>query len=743
MRRAADPSPPEAIRPAAQAGVWRAAVAVGDAAAVAVRAVSRARWQPKCPTIVLTHLASGLVVAMLASACGDQVLVRRAPEKPEDVVLLVDEDAGVDKREITTDAHAVLGVAPTHGTFAGGTLAVIRGNGFTDEARVWFGDHSIDPDQVTAIDPNRIQVVVPPGSPGPADVTVQIGDDESTRRQIDGGYTYDPFAVEPAVGSTSGGTLITLIGFDTDWDDSTEVLIDLEPCEVVEVRQPKDGLQELDCRTPAGTPGQKVVSVSSGTKDPVSVTGGFAYSESATNFEGGLSGRALDDVLQITVLDDLFGEPLGGATVFLDGAGSEPEWLSQTDDAGRVSFAGKLGPRRMVTVAGPCIQPLTVVDVPVDTLTLYVAPILTPDCLPPNFDIPRFGGSAGAAILNRVSGELSWGQGIELKRKSWRNVPPPADDTEEQVAYVLELASSTRSEFQLPSRVNIVTPTDQGALGYGFDFETRSTGNLTLYALAGIERSVARGREFTPYVMGVVKGVDPTDAEARPIIAMDIVLDHSLLLDVTPPPIAKRGPDRMTFDVFLRVGRSGYIPLPQTRRTLPLPIGDQVRFSGLPALAKALTGAQYVVSATGVTGVDEGYPVADIEALATRSTDKALPVGGFIEVPRLLEPAPDGVWDGRRLSTDPDIEGQFDLWTFNIDAGNGSFHWRIVAPRNRAEVELPDLTVAGARLPTSAATIRTSAARVSDFDYGTLPQRGFGTGGWAAYSADVAQTIIE
>jgi hypothetical protein len=175
---------------------------------------------------------------------------------------------------------------------------------------------------------------------------------------------------------------------------------------------------------------------------------------------------------------------------------------------------------------------------------------------------------------------------------------------------------------------------------------------------------------------------------------------------------------------------------------LPLPIGDEVRFSGLPALAKALNGAQYVVSAKGVTGLTEGYPIADIEALATRSTDRSLPVTGFIEVPRLVEPTGQ-TWDGKRLHADPDIEGDFDLWTFNVEAGGGSFHWRIVAPRNRPDIALPNLAVAGLQLPRSAALIRTSAARIRDFDYGKLSQSGFGTGGWAAYSVDVVQTILE
>ncbi len=703
-----------------------------------------ARYRTGARAVLPLVPAVGSVLALgaLAAACSDRVLSPRVvAEEPEDTVILIDADGGVEREPLDTDPHALLGIDPAHGPFSGGQLAVVRGNGFSSQVRVWFADEELSEGEVTAVDPGRIQVRVPAGQPGAVDISVQNGDDEATFRTLPEAYKYDAFAVDPSTGSVVGGTLVTLVGSGIGWTSETEVLIDLAPCEVVEIRDNGGGIQELDCRTPEGSPGAKVVTTRTGAESPVSVTGAFTYDESATDFEGGSSGAQLDEFLEVTVLDDFLGERLPGVSVIL-GDGSREDRVALTDDSGVASFAGDLGPTQTVTVAGPCVQPITVVDLPSEALTLYVTPILTPDCVPPSLDIPRFGGSAGAAPLNYFKGELSWGTGIEFKRASWRNVPRPSDESEEQVAYVFELASNSRVQFSLPSRFDVVTPSAPGALGYEFDLDTRNTGNLTLYALAGIERQVGSDRVFTPYVMGVVQGVDPTNEDLRPIIPMDIMLDHQLSVEVTQPLSQSRGPDRVELDVLLRVGRTGFIPLPHTTRSLLLPIAEAVEFQGVPPLVGGLRDAEYVVVATAVTGLDESLPVADMEALATRSTDSAVVMDRFIEVPRLKAPAPAAQWDARSLELDGSIAGDFDLWALEMLARGGALEWRIVAPRQTTRIELPDVSAVGATALEGPVSIQVHAARLRDFDYGSLRQRAYGVGGWSAYSADVISVVV-
>src|SRR5690606_25226806 len=86
--------------------------------------------------------------------------------------------------------HAILSVAPNHGSFNGGQTVPIRGNGFKSDVRIWFGDKELEPEQVVPVDSGRVQVTVPPGSPGPVDVIAQNGSDASTRARLPAAYIY-------------------------------------------------------------------------------------------------------------------------------------------------------------------------------------------------------------------------------------------------------------------------------------------------------------------------------------------------------------------------------------------------------------------------------------------------------------------------------------------------------------------------------------------------------------------------
>ena len=132
---------------------------------------------------------------------------------------------------------------------------------------------------------------------------------------------------------------------------------------------------------------------------------------------------------------------------------------------------------------------MTLVDVPVDTVTVYLDPVLSPACFDGSGDLPSGGGSFGTA--SSIAGELVWPETEEFRRGGWENVPAPASDDEVKVAYVFQLALDPTSRFRLPSGVTAVTPVSKGTAGYTF-FLTAAPGNYTLYALAGIEN---RGHE--------------------------------------------------------------------------------------------------------------------------------------------------------------------------------------------------------------------------------------------------------
>lgn len=650
-------------------------------------------------------------------------------------IVSVDGSAEDAKSELPPVApHAVLGVDPPHGPFKGGTRAMIRGNGFSSNARVWFGDVEVPKSDMVGVDPQRIQVTVPPGAPGAADVTVQNGDDESTRATLTGGYTYDSFYAEPSSGPTSGGTLVTLHGRGTSWDEDTEVEIDRKPCEVVEVQGP----ETLVCRTPPGTQGSKPIRVSTADGVDVDVLDAFIYGNSDNGFRGGLSGDPLGTHLKVLAFDDFSGNAVPGVTVILgDDAEAGPKATTNVDGVA-VFSEPDLGPTQTVTLAVRCFQPVTFFDVPVDTLTVYLRPVLSPAC-GAGGELPPSGGTFGQG--STIRGEVVWDPTGEFFRQGWTNVPSPKTETEKEVAYVFRLASSPTDAFSLPSAVDAVTPEDPGSRGYSFSLFS-APGNFTLYALAGIEDRSKSPPQFTAYEMGIVRGVavKPGQTEEDIYLPVNVPLDHALTLELEPPTVTERGPDRIETTLAIRVENAGYALLPNGRQTRLLPTSGPFTFVGVPPLISTLAGTEYVVTARAYTGAAAGLPLSAVGLLSATTTSSPLPLGPFVQVPALAAPASSSVWDGRTLDvTIPPGGAEVDLVLVDVQSGGGLVNWQIVAPGTRRTMTLPDLRLLGDDLGLiqGPITVQLSAAHIRDFVYGALRYRDLSERGWNAYARDI------
>ncbi len=519
-----------------------------------------------------------------------------------------------------SDPHAVLGVEPPHGPWSGGQLALVRGNGFSSEVRVWFGDAEIPATNVVPVDPKRVQIVVPPGKAGPIDVRVQNGTDASTDRTLPGGYSYDEFYAEPASGPTSGGTIITLHGEGTEWTAGTEVFVDLKPCNSVSVLSKT----EIECTTPPGTPGVKSLRVKTPDAVNVDVLDAFTYGDSDNGYKGGLSGQPLKDQLKVLALDSYEGAPISGATIVV-GDDLASATVKKTDGAGvAVVSDPNLGPKRTVTIAAKCFSPITFVDVPVDTVTAYLDPVLSPKCASEG-DPPPVGGSG--SLSGAVTGELLWTGNKEFERAGWTNVPIPKGANEKLVAYVFRLASDPENDFQLPGQSYAVTPDSPGTAGFQYQL-TVGAGNVTLYTLAGIEDRSVSPPKFLAYAMGITKGVSskPGQVTGDVYIKVDVPLDHALNVDVTGPTPTAKGPDRVIATTAIRVGEQGYVILPVGKQTRLLPTSAPISFVGVPPLAASLTGSQYVVSAKAVTGVSATTPLSAAAQLATTVSNQTIVV---------------------------------------------------------------------------------------------------------------------
>jgi hypothetical protein len=629
------------------------------------------------------------------------------------------------------EPHAVLGVDPPHGPYSGGTLVMIRGNGFDSSARVWFGEVEVDRERVTPVDPQRIQVLTPPGAAGEVDVRVQLGSDESTSAGLTGGYSYDRFYATPSSGPTSGGTIITLRGDTTSWDESTRVEIDRKPCTGVDILSPTS----LTCTTPAAEAGARVLSVIDGEGAREDVLDGFIYGNSDNGFRGGLSGQPLSDQLTVLAFNNLEGAAIPGVSVLV-GDDVASGQLAKTDKNGVASFSGALGPQRSVTLAVKCFQPVTFFDVSVDHVTAFLDPVLSPDCgdlgeLPPGGGTPGIGSS--------VTGEVTWPLDGEFRRQGWSNVPQPVDDNEKRVAYVFRLNDRPDEALNIPSAGSAITPEAQGSVGYKF-YQSTSPGNFTLYALAGLEDRSRSPAQFTAYAMGILRGVavKPGKTSEEVFIQVDVPLDHAIKLSLEPPTTSKRGPDRVRASVAIQVEDQGFALLPNGVAEQTLPGTDQFRFVGVPPLVRSLAGAKYVLGARAVTGPGGGLPLSVIGSYSTTNTSSPLNLGGFVPLPQLVTPGEGTRWDMRLLGLAQSAAGQsVDLTIVHVLGGEGLYDWTIVAPGPRSELALPDLSELGAGFPVGSLAIHTTLAHIEDFDYGSLRYRQLESRGWNAYATDV------
>ncbi len=631
-----------------------------------------------------------------------------------------------------TPPHAVVGCTPSHGPFTGGQRVVVRGNGFTSDVKVWFGDALAT--DVVPIDATRVQVTAPPNAAGPVEVSAQNGEDASTRRALAGGYAYDALYAAPSTGPVAGGTETHLYGQGTTWDSATTAFVDGKACTSLDVVGPT----ELVCIVPKGTQGAKTVRVQDGA-ETISVLDGYTYEDSSDGFKGGLSGAPLAGKLRVLAYDNYSGEAIEGATVIV-GSDLATAIVRTVDDTGVVEIvdASLVGPVT-VTVAAICHSPITFVNEPVDTVTVYLDPMLSPAC-GAGGDPPGVGGKSGS--VGTVRGELVFPTNDEFKRGPW-SVPPPANANEVRTAYLFPATTNPQQVFSLPSPGYAVTPESPGSIGYEFGFGS-SPGNRAYYALAGIEDRTKSPPRFTAYAMGLVKGVPVLPNETTDEVYVPMVpLDLALTIDASPPPPGQNGPDRLLTQLAIRLGNDGFAVLPSGSKAPLLPISGDQLFVGLPELSGSFLGSTYFVSSRAVTSATYVAPMSVVGSVQTTTTAFPVVVDGFVGLPTLASPAFNGSWDQRHLEASFGPGEPPDLTVYDVVSGNGLLHWTIASPGNGGPVEVPDLgQLDGLGLPSGPIVVSITGGRVTDFDYAKLRYRNLRPQGMSAYSLDYVEAHL-
>ena len=647
----------------------------------------------------------------------------------------LDEDGGAARSDVDLgDPFAITGLAPSHGAWSGGTRATLRGRGFSSKLRVWVGGTEVASSDLFASDPTRAAIVTPPGTPGAADVKIR-DDATAMERTLPAGFFYDAFVVEPSSGATSGGTRVALTGKGTHWAggaggaSGTTVAIDGKPCSAVAVAD----ATHLQCTTPADAVGTKDVVVTNADNTTIQARDAYTYSDSPDGYRGGLSGGALNGTLEVLVFDAWIGKAIPGAKA-IAGGNLATAVVGATDASGVAQLVdARLTGKVTVTVAAKCHQPITFVDVPVDTVTAYVTPTLDPACA--QGDPPSSGGGTGSDG-GVIEGELVWTGAPEGHRADWHNVPNPVRATERRAAYVFLASGSPLDTFQLPPKDQATTITSDGTIGYAYAVSAWP-GNLTIYALAGIEDRSFMPAHFTAYAMGVVRGVPvyPSTKTTGVDIPMTTVLDHEVTLTPNPPVAAPRGPDRFYAQLAVTVGTNAFATIPTGATTTFLPVSGNVPFAGVPGLDGTLSGESYAITAAAVTGASLGIPASIVTRIDTTDSNSPVVVSGFLGIPWLREPST-GTWIGTHARVD--TSGAFDLMRVDIESGGGLVTWMILAPGTTTSFDLPDLSTLpnGVGLVRGAISSTAYVARINQFDYGKLRYGQFGSGSWNAYAID-------
>jgi hypothetical protein len=640
-------------------------------------------------------------------------------------VVRVDADLG--------DPFGIDGLTPSHGPFSGGTRARIDGRGFSSKLHVFIGGVEIDQGSLLASDPTRAAIVTPPGPPGFVDV--RIKDEVTTlERTLKNGFYYDAFVVLPDSGATSGGTRIAITGSGTTWGTGTKVAIGGVDCGSVLVSSPT----KLECVTPVGTPGSKDVVVTPLDGPPIQARDAFTYSDSVDGYRGGLSGGALAGRVKVLAFDSMLGQPIPGAYAIV-GDSLATAKVQRTLSNGVIEIGDIAADNVTVTVAAQCFSPVTFIDVPVDTVTVYLDPIVDPACgsgdpsqIPGQ---PRFGGF--------VDGEVVFPGGEEFARAGWTTVPQPTKPTERRAAYVFEAAEDPTQKFTLPSPSAAITPDADGANGYKYSLLVYP-GNATVYVIAGLEDRSTNPPKFVPYSMGIARGVSvPAQTRVEGVdVKMDILFDHQVTIAATPPPPGPRGPDRFTAQVATTLGAAGYAILPFGTRSTSLPAPAEIPFVGVPALDHGLAGERYVLGGIAATGASEQLPASVVTRVNTTNANTPVSLGGFLGVPVLDQPGA-GIWNGTHVAFGG-VSGPSDLTVIHVTSGGGLSDWMIVAPGGKNAFDVPDLSALPNTEPDKpgpgafrgAINTTVYSARIEQFEYARLRYGELTSKPWAAYAFD-------
>jgi len=274
-------------------------------------------------------------------------------------------------------------IEPNLGPVEGGGKAQLRGKGFAPGCTVRIGMYTA-PIKELAAKGNALDVIVPAGAPGAADVVLRCGSQEA---MLPGGYGYMAGharvnAVSPPSGSTGGSAIAKVYG--SGLRPGVKVLFGAKP--VPAMTFVHSGMVEV--KTPPHNAGKVAVTVIDGDATDTLVDG-YTYFSAATP-DGGTWGEGVGGTLNVTVLNIYTRAPIEDATVQLGSPGEAiyDKYTGVTDAKGMVVFSGPdVVPPIRVSATKPQFTASSIVHFDAANATLLLFPYTPPS--------PGSGGGAG------------------------------------------------------------------------------------------------------------------------------------------------------------------------------------------------------------------------------------------------------------------------------------------------------------------------------------------------------------
>jgi hypothetical protein len=627
---------------------------------------------------------------------------------------------------------------PDHGPFSGGTEVILRGRGFAEGMTIRFDGRMVEPLDVELVDERRVVVSTPPGDPGPATVSVEVGAEQA---ELADGFRYESLTVDPPTGSVAGGTYVLINGFGTNFTDGDEVRFGSELLLNVQVL----GEQQIAGLTPVGVAGSVDVTVS-GVAGTVVASDAYTYITTADPFGGGMGGGPIDGTLNVTVIDAYTQDGVDGAFVTVGDPATTPH-RGYANLYGEITFSapGLVGPVS-VTAAALDYESSSMVVFDARDVTIFLVPIIPPDFgpLPP-------GRQAGT-----IFGHILFGSATVVGTPEWGLVPEPRTPTEFKRAFVY---TTNRDPFSFnpdPGSGGTVDYTTN-ATAWEFSIIARPAA-LAVVAVAGLYDPVRDPDgpagplppgAFEAFALGTARGVlvGPGEVVENVEVVIDIPLDTAVQIELEDPPPLNTpgwvGPIEYDVDAYVDLGGEGVIALPDAAATFP-PGETEHLLPRLAPLQTSIADASYLIYA-GAYSFFETAPYSVRVVRGVRDLSVPVEVDEFLGTPRATDPAPNGTATAPHLVFAP--EGGTGQSTFNIhmlSASDGTPLWRIYTRGSELTVPLWDLeTAAGLpAFPTDPVVWVMYEITVPGLTFDQWTYRHLNSNFWSAYAVDVQIVTI-